>query len=105
MSDTPALLLDAAEARMLGCLVEKEATTPEPYPLTENAAQQAANPKTSREPVMALASGEVAHALERLAARRFAIALPGAMALDTGPTERSVAALDARLEGGGRAAT
>jgi uncharacterized protein YceH (UPF0502 family) len=30
------LLLSAIEARVLGCLVEKEATTPEQYPLTEN---------------------------------------------------------------------
>ena len=71
MSDASPLLLDATEARVLGCLVEKEATTPEQYPLTENAALQAANQKTSREPVMALESGEVARALrfEHTAAR------------------------------------
>ncbi len=39
-------LLDAVQARLLGCLVEKEATTPDTYPLTVNAAQSAANQKT-----------------------------------------------------------
>ena len=38
MEDT-APVLNAAEARLLGCLIEKEATTPETYPLTVNAAQ------------------------------------------------------------------
>ena len=41
MEDT-APVLNAAEARLLGCLIEKEATTPETYPLTVNAAQAAA---------------------------------------------------------------
>ena len=69
MSDTTPPLLDAAEARVLGCLVEKEATTPEQYPLTENAALQAANQKTSREPVMAMEPGETARALRGLEAK------------------------------------
>lgn len=58
--------LSAAEARVLGCLIEKEATTPETYPLTVNAAQVAANQKTAREPVMALDPGAVNHALRQL---------------------------------------
>jgi uncharacterized protein YceH (UPF0502 family) len=58
--------LDAAQARVLGCLIEKEATTPEVYPLTVNAALAAANQKTAREPVMALAQGEVHYALRQL---------------------------------------
>ena len=81
MTDAPALLLDAAEARVLGCLVEKEATTPEQYPLTENAALQAANQKTSREPVMALETGEVARALRGLEAKGLARRVDGARAL------------------------
>ena len=64
--ETPALVLDAAEARVLGCLIEKEATTPDAYPLTVNAAQVAANQKTAREPVMALDPGAVNHALRQL---------------------------------------
>lgn len=59
-------LLDAAQARLLGCLVEKEATTPDIYPLTVNAAQSAANQKTAREPLMNLAAGDVQHALRQL---------------------------------------
>lgn len=65
MDDTT-IVLNAAEARLLGCLIEKEATTPDTYPLTINAAQSAANQKTAREPVMALDPGAVNHALRQL---------------------------------------
>ncbi len=58
--------LDAIEARILGCLVEKAAITPEVYPLTENAVLAASNQKTSREPVMHLEPGAVAHALRAM---------------------------------------
>jgi uncharacterized protein YceH (UPF0502 family) len=58
--------LSAQQARVLGCLIEKEATTPEAYPLTVNATHTAANQKTAREPLMALDPGEVQHALRRL---------------------------------------
>lgn len=63
--------LTQAEARVLGCLVEKQATTPDVYPLTVNAAQSAANQKTAREPVMALGHGDVHHALRQLEGHRF----------------------------------
>lgn len=67
MADTSsALSLNAAEARVLGCLIEKEATTPDAYPLTVNAAHVAANQKTARDPVMALDAGAVHHALRQL---------------------------------------
>ena len=59
-------LLDAAQARVLGCLVEKQATTPDVYPLTVNAALSAANQKTAREPLMALEQGVVHRALREL---------------------------------------
>ena len=66
-TQNPALpVLSAAQARALGCLIEKEATTPDAYPLTVNAAQVAANQKTAREPVMALSAGDVHHALRQL---------------------------------------
>ena len=58
--------LEPIEARIIGCLVEKAATTPEAYPLTENAILVACNQKTSREPVMQLEPGAVAHALRVL---------------------------------------
>ncbi len=59
-------LLNEIEARVLGCLVEKAATTPEQYPLTANAVMVAANQKTSREPLMDLELGAVGHALRTL---------------------------------------
>jgi uncharacterized protein YceH (UPF0502 family) len=66
----PAGALDAVEARVIGCLIEKAATTPDAYPLTENALVLACNQKTSREPVMQLEPGQVVHALRVLEARR-----------------------------------
>ena len=69
--------LDAIEARILGCLIEKEALTPESYPLTENAIVAACNQKTSREPVMHVEPGTIAHALRAMEGRglvRFAAA-------------------------------
>jgi len=58
--------LDATETRIVGCLIEKAAITPEVYPLTVNAVVAASNQKTSREPVMHLETGAVAHALRQL---------------------------------------
>ncbi|MDH5823648.1 DUF480 domain-containing protein [Luteimonas sp. RD2P54] len=63
---TATAVLSPEEARVLGCLIEKEATTPDLYPLTVSAAQSAANQKTARDPVMALDPGAVNHALRRL---------------------------------------
>lgn len=65
-----ALRLTAVEARVLACLIEKEAITPEQYPLTENALTLACNQKTNREPLMDLPNGEVGHALRQLEARQ-----------------------------------
>ena len=64
--ETSAVVLTTSEERVLGCLIEKEATTPDAYPLTVNAAQVAANQKTARDPVMALNTGDVNHALRQL---------------------------------------
>lgn len=61
--------LSAEEARVLGCLIEKEATTPEAYPLTQNACVTASNQKTSRYPVMKLDPGRVGQALRQLEQR------------------------------------
>lgn len=58
--------LSAEQARVLGCLIEKEGTTPENYPLTQNATVTAANQKTSRNPVMKLDPGRVGQALRTL---------------------------------------
>lgn len=59
-------LLEAAEIRVLGSLLEKEQTTPELYPLTVNALIQACNQKTAREPVMEMSEGAVHGALRQL---------------------------------------
>ena len=45
---------DSNEARVIGCLLEKEVTTPEQYPLSINALTNACNQKTNREPVLEL---------------------------------------------------
>ena len=58
--------LTAEEARVLGCLIEKESATPEAYPLTQNACQTACNQKTSRNPVMQLTPGEAGHTVNQL---------------------------------------
>lgn len=62
----PALALDAIEARILGVLIEKETTTPEQYPLSLNALVSGCNQKSNRDPVLELASAEVAAGVERL---------------------------------------
>jgi uncharacterized protein len=60
-------VLDVAEIRVLGCLLEKQQLTPEYYPLTLNALVAACNQRSSREPVMDLSEADVVAALERLA--------------------------------------
>ena len=73
-------LLSAHEARILGCLIEKEATTPEQYPLTLNAIQLACNQKTNREPTMELSLGEVGHCMRQLDPRGLVRSQHGARA-------------------------
>ena len=68
MNDTT-VQLTPLEARIVACLFEKEATTPDTYPLTLNAVVLACNQKTAREPTMELESGEVANALRRMETR------------------------------------
>ncbi|MDT8410718.1 MAG: DUF480 domain-containing protein [Wenzhouxiangellaceae bacterium] len=57
------------EARVLGCLIEKESTTPETYPLTQNATVTACNQKSNRNPVMKLDPGRVGQTLRKLEPR------------------------------------
>lgn len=63
MSD---LLLSLNEARVLAALVEKSVTTPQYYPMTQNATMLAANQKNSRNPVMNLTEGDTGAALMAL---------------------------------------
>ena len=58
--------LNAIEARVIGCLIEKSVVTPDQYPLTLNALVNACNQKSSRNPVMSLTQGEVQHAIREL---------------------------------------
>ena len=58
--------LTALEARILGCLVEKDLATPEYYPLTPNALVAACNQKNNRDPEMQLSADEVAKGLASL---------------------------------------
>ncbi|WP_059003210.1 YceH family protein [Pseudomonas syringae] len=64
-----ALQLNNTEVRILGCLIEKQATNPETYPLTLNALVIACNQKTSRDPVMNLTQGQVGQSLRALEGR------------------------------------
>jgi len=62
-------MLSEHEARVLGCLMEKQMTTPDYYPLTLNALTAACNQKSSRVPVMSLSSGEVSGIINGLRGR------------------------------------
>ena len=60
---------DAIELRALGCLLEKQRTTPDQYPLSLNALRLACNQTTNRDPVVAYDESEIHDALQRLARR------------------------------------
>jgi hypothetical protein len=62
----PSLELDAIEQRVIGCLLEKERTVPDTYPMSLNAVRTACNQTSGRDPVMSLGDFEVQAALDRL---------------------------------------
>ncbi len=62
---------DAAEIRVLGCLIEKQRTTPDHYPLSLNALRQACNQSTNRDPVVDYDEHTVREAAQRLGRRRW----------------------------------
>ena len=66
------LTLPADELRVLGCLVEKQLTTPQQYPLTLNALTLACNQSSNREPVLSFSEGEVESAVTSAKARGLA---------------------------------
>src|SRR4051794_916779 len=74
--------LDSIEARVLGCLIEKQRTTPDAYPLSLNALRLACNQSTNRDPVVAYDEEIIRGALHRLGRRRFT-------RLTTGHTSRT----------------
>jgi len=69
--------LDAAEARVLGALLEKEITTPDYYPLSLNALVNACNQKSNREPVVSYDEDTVETALEALRTKGLALRTVG----------------------------
>lgn len=89
---------DAVELRVVGCLIEKQRTTPDAYPLSLNALRLACNQSTNRDPVVAYDEEEVSAALRRLAqrgwtrlasgagsrARKYRHLLPEVLGLDDG---------------------
>ena len=60
---------DAVEIRVLGCLIEKQRTTPDAYPLSLNSLRLACNQATNRDPVVVYEEPEIRAALERLSNR------------------------------------
>jgi uncharacterized protein YceH (UPF0502 family) len=60
---------DAIEIRVVGCLIEKQRTTPDTYPLSLNSLRIACNQSTNRDPVVDYDEATVAEALRRLALR------------------------------------
>jgi uncharacterized protein YceH (UPF0502 family) len=89
---------DAVEIRVVGCLVEKQRTTPDAYPLSLNALRLACNQSTNRDPVVSYDEVTVVEALRRLAlrswtrlasgagsrARKYRHLLPEALGVDDG---------------------
>ncbi|MEG7511851.1 YceH family protein [Serratia marcescens] len=69
--------LNAKEARVIGCLLEKQVTTPDQYPLSLNAITLACNQKTNREPVMDMSESEVQQLLDLLLRKHFLRTLSG----------------------------
>ena len=63
--------LDPVEVRILGCLIEKQRTTPDTYPLSLNALRLACNQTTNRDPVVQYDETTIREALHRLSQRRY----------------------------------
>ena len=69
--------LSPLEARVIGCLIEKQITTPDQYPLSLNALVLACNQKSNRDPVLSLDEATVQNALDQLARRHLVIERSG----------------------------
>jgi hypothetical protein len=63
---------DAVEIRVVGCLIEKQRTTPDVYPLTLNALRLACNQSTNRDPVVDYDENTIRGAIDRLVQRKWA---------------------------------
>jgi uncharacterized protein len=69
--------LDSLEARVIGCLIEKQVTTPDQYPLSLNALQAACNQKSNRDPVLALDEPTVQGTLDALSRKHLVLERSG----------------------------
>jgi uncharacterized protein len=69
--------LDPHEARVIGCLIEKQITTPDQYPLSLNALTNACNQKSNRDPVMDLDEATVQRTVDALSRKHFIIEKSG----------------------------
>jgi uncharacterized protein len=74
---------DAVEIRVLGCLIEKQRTTPDAYPLSLNALRAACNQSTNRDPVVDYDEATIRGGLDHLSRR-------GWVRLASGPGSRAV---------------
>jgi uncharacterized protein len=72
MASYAAVEPDAVEIRVVACLVEKQRTTPDQYPLTLNSLRLACNQSTNRDPVVDYDEGTIRSALDRLTRRKWA---------------------------------
>jgi len=69
--------LTALEARVIGCLIEKQITTPEQYPLSLNALTNACNQKSNRDPVLELSERELQDVLDALSRKHLVLEKSG----------------------------
>ncbi|MEO6994846.1 MAG: YceH family protein [Lacunisphaera sp.] len=74
----PEVILSATEARVLGCLIEKELATPDLYPLTLNSLVNACNQRSNRDPVMDVSAREAESAVDGLRTKKLATLFSGA---------------------------
>ncbi|MBV4366165.1 DUF480 domain-containing protein [Erwinia phyllosphaerae] len=72
------MTLSPVEARIIGCLLEKQVTTPDQYPMSLNGVVTACNQKSNREPVMTLGETSVQDSLDMLAKKHLITAFSGA---------------------------
>lgn len=71
------ILLSATEARIIGCLLEKQVTTPDQYPMSLNGVVTACNQKSNREPVLSLGESGVQDTLDMLVKKHLVTAQSG----------------------------
>jgi len=69
--------LSAHEARVIGCLIEKQITTPEQYPLSLNALTNACNQKSNRDPLLELSEAEVQTLIDALSRKHLVLERSG----------------------------